>query len=54
MGNRRAAIIPTILALGVAGAILAAPAVSVAAIHTPTAQVQQGGTSDTSGIYFHL
>ena len=54
MRNGRAAIIPAILALGVAGSILATPAVSQLASHAPTAHVQQVANGSIPYVYYHL
>ncbi len=49
----RTLIIPAILALGVAGSIMAGSAMPVAAVHAPTVHVQAAAVSAAPGIYFH-
>lgn len=50
----RAIIIPAILALSVAGSVLAGPGMSVAAVHTPAVHVHStGGSLPISGTYYH-
>jgi hypothetical protein len=44
----RTALIPIILALGVAGSVLASSEMSAAAVHTPSVHVQQATASVTS------
>ncbi len=49
----RALIIPTILALGVAGSILAGSAMPVAAVHAPSVHVQAVTVSSVPNMYYH-
>jgi hypothetical protein len=49
----RAIIIPAILALGVAGSVLAGSAVSTAAGHAPTAHVQVVAAAAGPDILYH-
>lgn len=44
----RTIIIPAILALGVAGSVLAGAEMSAAVVHTPSAHVQQATTSSAT------
>lgn len=61
LGNRhggimrigRALIIPAILALGVAGSILAGSAMPVAAVHAPSVHVQAVTVSSVPNMYYH-
>ncbi len=62
LGNRhggimrigRVLIIPAILALGVAGPILAGSAMPAAAVHAPSIHVQAVTVSSVPGMYYHL
>jgi hypothetical protein len=49
----RAIIIPAIVALGVAGAVLPGAETAVAAVHAPTAHVHTVVTPSLSGVYYH-
>ena len=49
----RAIIIPAILALGVAGAVLTVPEMSLAAVHAPGIHVQATASSATPGVFYH-
>ncbi len=49
----RALIIPAILALGVAGSILAGSAMPVAAVHAPSVHVQAVTVSSVPNMYYH-
>lgn len=49
----RAIIIPAILALSVAGTVLAGAETSVAAVHTPAAQVHHVDLPLVTGTYYH-
>ncbi len=50
----RVLIIPAILALGVAGPILAGSAMPAAAVHAPSIHVQAVTVSSVPGMYYHL
>jgi hypothetical protein len=49
----RAIIIPAILALGVAGSILAGSAVPVAAVDAPSVHVQSVASPGGTCVYYH-
>jgi hypothetical protein len=49
----RAILIPTVLALGVAGSLLSGPAMAVAAGHAPSAHVQAAAASASSKMVYH-
>jgi hypothetical protein len=49
----RAIIIPAILALSVAGSVLAAAEMSVAAEHAPSVQVQETASSSGALVHYH-
>jgi hypothetical protein len=48
----RTVIIPAILALGVAGSALAAPAAAVAAVHAPSIHTQTAASSAACNIFY--
>jgi len=54
MRIRRALTIPAILALGVAGSILAASEMPVTTAHAPSVHVQAETSSSGIGLYYHL
>jgi hypothetical protein len=53
MGIGRAIIFPAVLALGVAGAIMAGPVATVTATHAPIAHVQVYAAPSGTHTFFH-
>jgi hypothetical protein len=53
MRIKQVIIIPAILALGAAGAIIAGSAMPAAAGHAPSHHVQAAGTSANPELYYH-
>lgn len=49
----RSIIIPAVLALGVAGAVLSGPGIAMAASAPPTVHVATSAISSTPGLYYH-
>jgi hypothetical protein len=53
MRIRRVILIPAILALGVAGPVLAGSGISVAAVHAPSAHVLAAANSGVPDVFYH-